>query len=471
MSSPGLAQAAAAAHADGLPVPRRYWAIAAIILAITMSVLDSTIVNVALPSLAHDFRTSDAASIWVINSYQVAILIALLPLASLGEIVGYRRVSQWGLGIFTVASLACALAPTLATLSIARIVQGLGAAGIMSVNSALVRFTYPQRMLGRAIGINAFAVAVAAAIGPTIASAILAIAHWRWLFAVNVPIGAITIVIALYSLPETERSSRRLNYAGVALQAGTFALLIGGLQSLAQEQATALAWAEIAAGCIFGAVLVRHEIEREAPLIPFDLLRLRLFSLSVVTSICSFMAQMAGLVALPFEIQRVGHSAAETGLLMTPWPVGVALAAPIAGRLADRYPAGILGSIGLLAMAAGLTLLALFPHNGTPADLIWRMALCGLGFGFFQAPNNRTLIASAPRARTGAAGGMLATARLLGQTLGAAGVAIIFRAYPGRGSNLTLGVAAGIALTAAAVSVSRLAGNPGGSVPKPSASA
>jgi MFS transporter, DHA2 family, multidrug resistance protein len=468
MSSPSLAPAAAVPHADGLPIPRRYWAVATLILGITMSVLDSTIVNVALPSLAHDFHASDAASIWVINSYQVAILIALLPLASLGEIVGYRRVSQWGLGIFTAASLACALAPTLGTLSIARVVQGLGAAGIMSVNSALVRFTYPHRMLGRAIGINAFAVAVAAAIGPTIASAILAIAHWRWLFAVNVPIGAITIVIALYALPETDRSSRRLNYAGVALQAGTFALLIGGLQSLAQDAATPLAFAEIIGGCILGAILVRHEINREAPLIPFDLLRRRLFSLSVATSVCSFMAQMAGLVALPFEIQRVGHSAAETGLLMTPWPVGVALAAPIAGRLADRYPAGILGSLGLLAMASGLTLLAMFPHDGTPADLIWRMALCGLGFGFFQSPNNRTLIASAPRARTGAAGGMLATARLLGQTLGAAGVAILFRAYPDKGSNLTLAVAAGIALLAAAVSVSRLGGNAGGSIPKPS---
>jgi DHA2 family multidrug resistance protein-like MFS transporter len=183
------------------------------------------------------------------------------------------------------------------------------------------------------------------------------------------------------------------------------------------------------------------------------------------------MAQMAGLVALPFEIQRVGHSAAETGLLMTPWPVGVALAAPIAGRLADRYPAGILGSLGLLAMASGLTLLALFPHDGAPADLIWRMALCGLGFGFFQAPNNRTLISSAPRARTGAAGGMLATARLLGQTLGAAGVAILFRAYPGKGSNLTLAVAAGISLAAAVVSVTRLAGSAGGSIPKPSVTA
>ena len=449
---------AAGLRADGLPVPRRYWAIAAIILAISMSVLDSTIVNVALPSLARDFHASDAASIWVINAYQIAILVALLPLASLGEIVGYRRVSQCGLAVFTLASLACALAPTLATLSIARVVQGLGAAGIMSVNSALVRFTYPHRLLGRAIGINAFAVAIAAATGPTIASAILAVAHWRWLFAVNVPVGLITIIIAVFALPETERSSRRLNHVGVVLQAGAFALLLGGLQSFAHEAMTGLGIAEMVGGAMLGILLVRHEIDRDAPLIPFDLLRLRLFSLSVLTSIGSFMAQTAGLVALPFAIQRFGHSAAETGLLMTPWPVGVAVAAPLAGYLADHYPAGILGSLGLLAMATGLVLLALFPANGTSADLIWRMALCGLGFGFFQSPNNRTLIAAAPYARTGAAGGMLATARLLGQTLGAAGVAILFRAYPGRGSNLALGVAAAIALAAAVVSVSRLAG-------------
>jgi DHA2 family multidrug resistance protein-like MFS transporter len=457
VSSPST-PAAATGRADGLPVPRRYWAIAAIILAITMSVLDSTIVNVALPSLARDFHASDAASIWVVNAYQIAILIALLPLASLGEIVGYRRVSQCGLAVFTLASLACALAPTLPALSIARVVQGLGAAGIMSVNSALVRFTYPHRMLGRAIGINAFAVAIAAATGPTIASAILAVAHWRWLFAVNVPVGLVTIVIALFALPETQRAARRLNHLGVVLQVGTFALLLGGLQSFAHQAMTPLGMAEIAAGCVLGILLVRHEIVQQAPLIPFDLLRLRLFSLSIVTSIGSFMAQTTALVALPFEIQHVGHSAAETGLLMTPWPVGVALAAPLAGRLADRYPAGILGSLGLVAMATGLLLLALLPPNGTSADLIWRMALCGLGFGFFQSPNNRTLISAAPYARTGAAGGMLATARLLGQTLGAAGVAILFRVYPARGSNLALSVAAAIALAAAVVSASRLAG-------------
>ena len=457
MAATSAARPSAPSNADGLPVPRRYWSIAAIIMAVTMSVLDSTIVNVALPSLAHDFHVSNAASVWVVNAYQVAILMALLPLASLGEIVGYRRIYQCGLGIFTVASLGCALAPTLPLLCIARVVQGLGAAGIMSVNPALIRFTYPSRMLGRGIGINAFTVATAGAIGPTVAATILSIAHWRWLFAVNVPIGIITIIIALYALPENQRSSRPLNYAGAILQAATFGLLLAGLQSLAQDAVTPLTFGEILGGCILGVILVRHEIDRAAPLIPFDLLRQKIFSLSVATSIGSFMAQTAGLIALPFEIQRLGHSAAETGLLMTPWPVGVALAAPVAGRLADRYPAGILGSAGLLTMAAGLALLALFPDNGTSADLIWRMALCGLGFGFFQTPNNRTLLGSAPASRSGAAGGMLATARLLGQTLGAAGVAILFRAASINGSNMALWVGAGISLAAAMVSVSRLA--------------
>ena len=447
--------------ADGLPVPRRYWSIAAIIMAVTMSVLDSTIVNVALPSLAHDFHSGNAASVWVVNAYQVTILMALLPLASLGEIVGYRRIYQTGLCIFTVASLGCALAPSLTLLCIARIAQGLGAAGIMSVNPALIRFTYPSRMLGRGIGINAFTVAVAGAIGPTIAAAILSVAHWRWLFAVNVPIGIVTIVIALYSLPENQTAARALNYAGAVLQAATFGLLLTGLQSLAQDSVTPTAVGEILGGCVLGVFLVRHEIERPNPLIPFDLLRQRIFSLSVATSVGSFMAQTAGLIALPFEIQRLGHSAAETGLLMTPWPVGVALAAPIAGRLADRYPAGILGSAGLLTLAAGLVSLALFPANGTAADLLWRMALCGLGFGFFQTPNNRTLLGSAPAHRSGAAGGMLATARLFGQTLGAAGVAILFRAASDHGSNLALWMGTGIALAAAVVSVSRLAAERG----------
>ncbi len=445
-------------QADGLPVPRRYWAIAAIVLALAMSVLDSTIANIALPSIGREFEATNAASIWVINAYQVAILVALLPLASLGEIVGYRRISQTGLVVFTLASLACAFSDSLFMLSIARVIQGLGAAGIMGVNAALVRFTYPQRMLGRAIGINAMVVATSAAVGPTVASAILAVGHWRWLFAINVPLGLITFLIAIQALPETERSRRRLNLAGSVLHVGTFGLLMIGLQSFAHHEAMPLALAQIAGGCLLGALLVRHEIQRATPLIPFDLLRIRLFSLSIATSVCSFTAQMSALVALPFEIQRLGRSAVETGLLMAPWPMAVGLAAPVAGRLADRYPAGILGGLGLAMMCAGLASLAFFPQGGGTMDFIWRMGLCGLGFGFFQSPNNRALVSSAPRARSGAAGGMLGTARLFGQTLGAAGVALLFRAYPEKGSNVALGAAAAVSLVAALVSMARLGG-------------
>ena len=441
---------------DGLPAPRRYWAIAAIILALAMSVLDSTIVNIALPSITRDFAVTPAASIWVVNAYQLAILMLLLPLASLGEIVGYRRVSQSGLALFTLASLACALAPTLLTLSIARVIQGIGAAGIMSVNAALVRFTYPQRSLGRAIGINAFAVAVSAALGPTIASAVLAVAHWRWLFGINVPIGLVTLLIALRALPESERSHRPLNYVGALLYAGAFGLALSGLQALAHHAATPLALAQIGLGVVLGWLLTRHERDRSAPLLPFDLLARPIFTLSIATSVCSFMAQMSALVSLPFEIQRLGHSVVATGLFMTPWPVALALAAPLAGRLADRYPAGILGGFGLLLLTTGLLLLARFPVGGSGFGFVWRMALCGLGFGFFQSPNNRTIMASAPRARSGAAGGMLGTARLAGQTLGAASVAILFRAYGAAGSNMALYVAALLACAGAGISFGRL---------------
>lgn len=442
---------------DGQPLPRRYWAITTVALGITMSVLDSAIANVALPTIARDLHTSAAFSIWVVNGYQLAITISLLPLASLGDVIGYRRIYLSGLALFTLASLACALSHTLVLLALARVLQGFGGAGIMSVNTALIRYIYPRGMLGRGIGINAVVVAISAAAGPTIASGILSVASWPWLFAVNVPIGIAAIFIGSRALPDNPCVPHGFDVASAGLSAAAFGLLIAGIDAAGHGQGGYLIGAELCVAFVCGVLLVRREHGRPAPLFPLDLLANPMFALSVGTSVCSFAAQMLALVALPFRFQQqFGYTAVETGLLITPWPLAIAIAAPVAGRLADRYPAGLLGGGGLLAFSAGLFSLALLPHHPDYQDVIWRMAICGLGFGFFQSPNNRALIASAPRSRSGGASGMLGTARLLGQTTGAALVALLFGKLPADATIAALYIATGLALTAAGVSSLRL---------------
>ena len=446
---------------DGLPTPRRYWAIVSIGLGITLAVLDGAIANVALPSIARDMQASSAASIWIVNAYQIAIVVALLPLASLGEIVGYRRVSQAGLAVFTLASIACVFANSIETLSLARVVQGFGAAGIMSVNGALVRYTYPQRLLGRAVGINAVIVSLAAAAGPTIASAILAVGHWRWLFALNVPIGLLAVSLAGFTLPHNRLQPRKLNWVGAALNAAAFGLLITGLQSLAHGEAAILGFGLTGAGLAAGILLIRHERSRTSPLIPLDLLARPMFSLSVATSIISFTAQMMAFVALPFFLQgTLGLTAVETGLLMTPWPLATMIAAPLAGYLSDRYSAGVLGAIGLSLFACGLMALSSLNPDSSHFDIVWRMALCGAGFGFFQSPNNRAMLSEAPKNRAGAAGVTLGMARVVGQSLGAVVVAFLLSAAPINGVGHGFQIAAVTALFGAVMSGSRVRRRP-----------
>ncbi len=447
-----------AIHPDGLPRPQRQWAMFAIAVAVTMAVLDSAVANIALPAIARQLGVSPAESVWVINAYQLAIVVLLLPLAALGERIGYRRVSIAGLALFTLGSLACALSGSLATLIAARIAQGLGAAGIMAVNGALVRHTYPHSALGHGVGLNALVVSITGAIGPTVASGILAIGPWQWLFAVNVPIGVANIVLASRVLPWSTLSDKSLDWASAALSALTFGAFFIGVDTLTHgQQQGALGVAELALGVLAGVALFRRERHETRPLIPIDLLRIPVFGLSTATSICSFAAYMLAFLALPFWFQAVLHrDQVQTGLLMTPWPVGVGLVAPLAGRLADRIPAAILGSAGLLALAIGLALMSLLSADASSFDIAWRMALCGLGFGFFQAPNNRTMLGSAPRERSGAAGGMLATARLTGMTVGATIAALVFRVAPTDAEHLCVLIAVGLAVAGGVASLSRL---------------
>ncbi len=442
---------------DGVPLPQRYWAITTILLGLALAVLDGAIANVALPTIATDVHASAADSIWIVNAYQLTVTISLLPLASLGEIVGYRLIYRWGLVVFTLASVGCALSGSLGSLALARVIQGFGAAGIMSVNGALVRFIYPRRMIGRGFGLNATVGSISSAVGPTVAAGILSVASWPWLFAVNLPIGTAAIVMAWRALPLTPRSGQRFDVSSALLSAVVFGTLITGIDGLGHGERRSVVLVQLLVAAVVGALLVVRQLSRSAPLLPVDLMRIPLFALSVATSICSFMAQGMALVALPFLFETtLGLNAVITGLLMTPWPLCVAVIAPFSGRLADRYPAGLLGGCGLAVMAAGLGLLAALPAHPALLDIVWRMGICGIGFGFFNTPNNRAILMSAPRARSGGASGMQATARLLGQTIGAAVVALVFGVSVHHGPRVVLIVATGISLLAALVSFTRM---------------
>jgi DHA2 family multidrug resistance protein-like MFS transporter len=446
------------AEADGLPTPRRWQAAIAVWLAIAMCVLDSAIANVALPTIAHDFGAAPSDAIWIVNAYQLAIVITLLPLASLGDIIGYRRIFRAGLILFTIASLACAASHSMATLTLARTLQGLGAAGVMSVNGALVRHIYPHAKLGQGIGFNAMVVSASSAIGPTVAAGILALGPWQWLFGVNIPIGLAALAVGWGALPLNQLSERRFDWLSAALNAFTFGLVFSGVDILTRTRARLIGAAEAAAGLIVGALLVVRELGQPRPLVPVDLLRNPIFALSVATSIASFSAQMLAFVALPFRFENTLHyDQVATGLLLTPWPAAVGVMAPIAGWLADRLSTAVLCAVGLATFCAGLVALALLPAAPNPFEIGWRMALCGVGFGLFQSPNNRMMLTAAPRERAGAAGGMLGTARLTGQTLGAVLTAIFLHLFGAPGEVIGLEVAAGFAALAAAVSLSRTA--------------
>lgn len=443
-------------------MPRRLGAILAVSCSVGVSVLDATIANAALPTIARDLAVTEAASILIVNAYQIATMVSLLALAALGERIGYRRVYLAGLLLFACASVGCACASTLPALVAARVAQGFGAAALCSINTTLIRLIYPRAQLGRGMGINATAVALSSVAGPSVAAAILAVAPWPWLFAVNVPICLVAFTLSRRFLPDNPATTadaerRRPDGRDILLNALTFGLMMASVEAVSHRADWRWIAGMTAVAVVTGRYYLRRQLRRRYPLFPFDLLRIPLFAVSVTTSVCSYLAQMTAFVALPFFLQRTcGCDAVRTGLLLTAWPAVIVVAAPLAGWLVERVHAGLLGGIGMSLMCAGALLLAAMPADAPTIGFVGRMLLCGAGFALFQSPNNSVLIASAPTARSGAASGMLATARLTGQTVGAALAALLFRLAGDDAPRAAFCAAAACALAAAAVSFSRL---------------
>jgi DHA2 family multidrug resistance protein-like MFS transporter len=442
--------------APSQPLPltkgRSRLAIASILMALALVVLDASIVNVALPTLSRSLQVTAAASVLVVTAYQTALVMALLPCAALGESLGYRRVFVGGVALFTLASGLCAAASTLFWLVAARFIQGLGAAAVMALGVALLRTVVPSHRLGVAIGWNALVVALTSAAGPTVGATILLIAGWPWLFAVNLPMGMLVLATAL-AIPDERGSARALDGWSMTLNMTAFGLLVLGAESLLKH--TDLAGLLLVGGVLTLIVMVRREASKAAPLVPLDLLADRSFRLSVMASVFCFTGQAAGLIALPFYLQHsLGLSPLEAGLYITPWPLMAALAAWLAGRFAPSGSTGWLCAMGCAFMSAGFCAAGAWSLAGAPAGIVPMVMVCGLGFGLFQVTNNRNMFLSAPLERSGAAGGLQSLARLTGQTAGVVIATLLLGALsPNAAPRICLAVGALLTLAASLVSM------------------
>jgi len=451
---------------DGLPAPRRSKAAGAVWLALMAVSIELMAMSVALPAIAASFHASPAAAIWVVKAYQLGVLLTLLPFSALGERIGYRRVYEAGLLLYAIAALGCLAAPSLTLLILCRAIQGIGMSGIVSVNGALMRHIFPHDRLARAFATNALIVAAFGAAGPSIASLLIAFASWHWIFVLSAPLCGFALLLGLRSLPDNPRSPM---YDGVsaALYAGTLGMVFLGTELMRLAAAPLPICAIFAAGAATGIALFGRSRKRPRPLLPVDLLRSRLFLLSILTSVAAFAAQTLAFVTLPFLLPHaMPISLAEIGPLMMAWPIAVGCAAPLAGRLAGRIATSTLAGTGLALMAAGLALMLCLPPLPALPDIGWRLALCGFGFGFFQAPNNHAVLTAAPIERAGAAAGMQAIARHLGQIAGASLAAAAFSLAPDK-MFVGIAVAAAIAGLGAATSLARRLARASSSPPEP----
>jgi len=441
---------------DGLPTPGRYLAIMAVSCGTALAVIDGSIVTVALPTLAHDLGVDASAAVLVVTVYQLVLVMTLLPFSALGSRIGLRRLYQYGQVMFLVSTILCFFARSLPFLLVVRAIQALGAAASLSVSSALIRAIYPSRQLGRGLGINNVVVSSGGAIAPTLGGLMLSVASWPWIFAAAAPLALLSLVLGRQALPEPQLHEEPYDVLGAVLCALTFGLIISGLESAVHGNSPVISAAIVAAGAVVAFAFVRRELESKMPILPVDLLAKPVLALSTIGAFMAFIGSMTLILSLPFRLQQqYGFSPGEVGAVITPWPLSMMILAPLAGILSDRFPAGLLGGIGMAIATIALLLLAFLPAQVSQFEMAWRMGLCGVGFGLFLAPNARLIVHSAPRERAASAGGLISTTRLTGQTLGATLLAALLALGVGN-SRIPALVAAGLALLAGICSVARL---------------
>ena len=423
--------------------PPSKWAVLAILaIGIFMATLDSSIVNISLPSIAHYFNVPLNGQVeWVIIAYLVVIAGVLLTIGRLADMIGRKMLWCVGLVVFTLGSAICGATPTLGILIAARAFQGLGGALVMSVSPAILTSAFPAQERGRALGLNAVFVALGTSVGPTLGGLITQNFSWRWIFYVNVPLGIIGVIASLLVLQERQpRVKNHFDPAGALLLAIGLVSLTLGL-SFGQEWGWSSPGliATLVISVIAFVILVFVELHINNPILDFSLFRNRIFVSANISLIMSFLALFAVSFMLPFYLEELrGFSVVESGLLLSPLPLAIALIAPFSGALADRIGTRWLAALGLGVACVGVFFLSQLDAQSSLFDIIWRLALIGIGQALFQSPNNSALMGSAPRNRQGVASGFLATGRVMGQSISVALAGAIFASLGGSQAGIIL---------------------------------
>ncbi len=408
------------------------WAVLGIVaVGVFMATLDSSIVNISLPSISTYFHVPLNGLVeWVVIAYLVTIASVLLTFGRLADMFGRKVLWMLGLGIFTVGSALCGAAPTLLLLVIFRALQGIGGALLMSNSTAMLTRAFPESERGRVLGLNAVTVSIGVSAGPTIGGFITNSFTWRWIFYVNVPVGILGLLFTWYMLKEPARLDRKQKFdplGAAVLSAGITAAMLG--LSFGQESGwgSPLIIGLFTSGFLLLLLFVFIERQVTDPIVDLSLFRNRLFATANMSSLLSFLALFAVSFLLPFYLEQLhGFPTDIAGLLLTPVPLTVSLVAPLSGWLSDRIGSRILSSAGLAIATLGLWLLTRLDASSSIFSIILPLVVTGIGQGLFQSPNNSAVMGAVPRERRGIGSGFLSTVRVVGQSLSVAVAGAVF---------------------------------------------
>lgn len=403
---------------------KRQWAILFTVLPLTfMSTLDSSIVNVALPSMAKDFGTSMNGIEWIVSIYLITICATILLFGKLGDMYGKNRIFKFGISVFTIGSLLCGTSLNLTMLIISRIIQAIGAAAAMSTNQGIITEAFPENERGRALGMLGTGVALGTMVGPTLGGFIVSVSHWHYIFLINIPVGVLVYIAVSKVLTINKRTTNvPLDIKGNILFAVSVVMIFVSINvGQVKGYTNPIIILCTMGACILFAIFIKIERRIENPLLDISIFKNKLFSISLFCGFTSFVAIGATNIILPFYLQDVLKlSPSIAGLILTVSPIVLAVVAPVSGYLSDKIGQEKISFVGVTTVAIGVFLLTILSQNSALSLVSILIGIMALGSGMFQSPNNAIIMSTVDKTKFGVAGSINGLVRNLGTTTGIA---------------------------------------------------